>query len=212
MILPMLRYLFCFCLLLSLNIPLLAQFDASCYDDRARSLFERCLKKRKIYPKYPKRIDKSFFDGVSLHPVPVCTLVGDSLCLLPDATPYLILITRGDDLVGVLSTDDRGHSYIDVDFIYDLSFEISDLWRLMRESDVTLCNLTHTPEYVLFSQVDGKTVYVSLYEQADSLSGYSFKPLDSLPDCFFYCWRQYRKRLSRLDLRNHWRDMHIAYD
>lgn len=84
-----------------------AQPSGSISNFDCTSLFDKCIKKDRIYPR--RRYDKSFFEGVTLTPVPVCEIKHDSLVVIPCATPYLIMISRGTEYVGVLSTDDCGN-------------------------------------------------------------------------------------------------------
>lgn len=93
-----------------------------------------------VYPR--RRYDKSFFEGVTLTPIPVCEIKHDSLIVIPYATPYLIMISRGKEYVGVLSTDDCGNSYIDIDYNYRYDRDLWPIWRLVSSKDgIWICNV-----------------------------------------------------------------------
>ncbi|MGN0029208.1 MAG: hypothetical protein ACI35Q_05725 [Marinilabiliaceae bacterium] len=124
-------------------------------------LFDKCIKKGKVYPR--RRYDKSFFDGVTLTPVPVCEIKDDSLVVIPCATPYLIMISRGTEYVGVLSTDDCGNSYIDIDYNYRYDRDLWPIWRLISSKDgIWVCNVKGINDQVVFTYSDGRIKYLDI--------------------------------------------------
>ena len=133
------------------------------YQQIARRVFSKCIKRSKIYPK--EKYGKSFFDNVSLHPIPLCEINGDSLTVIHDKCPYLIIITKDDQYVGVVSSDDVGNSYIDIDFVYGYNGTIKTIWNLMQRLSkecITLYNMLGVNDQIVFTSQQGQNLYLDL--------------------------------------------------
>ncbi|MBQ3635628.1 MAG: hypothetical protein II951_08450 [Bacteroidales bacterium] len=123
-------------------------------DSVAYDLLNKCIKKRRVYPKY--KYKKDYFKDVKLHTIPLCTIVNDSLQVLHGVTPYLIVISKDDKYVGVIDTDDKGNSYIDVDFRFKYILKMWPIWRLIESGEIWICNVAGINETIVFTYHDNK--------------------------------------------------------
>jgi len=118
-------------------------------------------KKNNIYPKHKYR--KSFFDNVSLHPIPLCEINGDSLTVIHDKCPYLIIISKDDQYVGVVSTDDCGNSYIDIEYNYKYKLDLWPIWRIISSCNkIWLCNIKGINDQIVFTYHNKQIKYLDV--------------------------------------------------
>ena len=153
--------------------------------------FEYCKRKKLIFPrgKYSER----YFDGVSLFPIPLCLLHGDSLVVLSDRCPYLTVISRNGQFVGLISTDDYGNCYIDLDYVYSRDGSVRGLCSLIFESKIPIFNLLGVNDQIVFTNINGVNEFLDLNEielnmvNMEKLDVSMFKrfDVDTISNCTF---------------------------
>lgn len=172
--------------------------DIIAINSHAIESFNKCIKNNKILPKRIK--DPSLFKDVKIIAIPTCK-IKDEQCWVIDTlkNPYLSLIMKNDTCFGVISSDDCGNSYIDIDYAYKLNMGITSnvnyLANIVTHScDSLLFNLRGTEDYILFMYYQNEIKYVNIitdfieneeYYKTESfnINKVNFKDLDSISNC-----------------------------
>ena len=159
--------------------------------DYAYYLLKFCINKNKIYPK--GMYDASFFDSVSLNVVPICKIESDSLIIDTVSVPYIILISKNKNYVGVISSDDKGNSYIDVDYNYRYNGALKKMWPIycLMQSGVDIYNMKGIDDQIVFIYYKHKIRYLDINfadldknrDSTISISLFKSYDYDSIPKC-----------------------------
>ncbi|MCQ2229634.1 MAG: hypothetical protein MJZ13_07810 [Bacteroidales bacterium] len=181
--------------------------------DVLMSLLNKCIRKGNIYSH--GNFPKSYFDDVKLTPVTLCNIVNDSAVTDSLSVPYLVIISKVNEVVGVISTDDYGNSYIDMEYNYHFADGLRVLWPiwvlLHIDDDISVYNAKGVDDQVIFVS-DGNTLkyldmrFIELeYDELPqdvTIENFGFKDIYDTPSCGFpssFWKRNTRRRLKHAE-------------
>lgn len=127
--------------------------DIKAVEALALKAFDKCLKNKKVLPK--EKFDIALYENVKLRPIPICKAKSrDKWVVDTTKTPYLTLIYKDNQYIGVVSCDDCGNCYIDKNYFYKLfgvSTNMKHLSNIVLHADKQVFNLVGTDDMDLYA-------------------------------------------------------------
>ncbi|MBO7438526.1 MAG: hypothetical protein J6U21_02495 [Bacteroidales bacterium] len=150
--------------LIFMHVSLLNAQNIGAQVTDAQVLLQKCIDKNRVYPK--AKYEKSFFEDVNLHIIPTYKIEHDTLCVTDNILPYLIVLSKNGEYVGVISTDDKGNSYVDMEYNYKYDGAIKQMWpiwyMLNSKDNIKIFNLQGVDDQLVFILFHNEIRYLNI--------------------------------------------------